>query len=75
MTDYPEHRLGFFHFLKAANEHCFVGLFNVSPEYQKLIVDSIVWAFKVSLFLFPFKYPLKVSHYYSIQSEMYSRLV
>eukprot|EP01042_Synura_sphagnicola_P002216 gene2216-2648_t len=46
MMDFPEHRVGFFKFLRAANEHCFFGLFNISPLHQKLVVDSVVWAFK-----------------------------
>lgn len=44
MLDYPEHRVCFFRFLREANQHCFPGLF--VPVHQKLIVDSIVWAFK-----------------------------
>lgn len=46
MMDYPEHRMGFFKFLREANEHCFFGLFSIPPQQQKLVVDSIVWAFK-----------------------------
>ena len=46
MMDYPEHRIGFFKFLRQANEHCFFGLFSIPPEQQKLVVDSVVWAFK-----------------------------
>lgn len=46
MTDFPEHRLGFFSFLREANEHCFIGLFSITPAQQKLVVDSIIWAFK-----------------------------
>ena len=46
MLDYPEHRINFFQFLREANEHCFYGLFNIPAEQQKLLVDSIVWAFK-----------------------------
>jgi len=46
MTDNPEHRLGFFKFLREANEHTFFGLFSVAPASQKMVVDSIVWAFK-----------------------------
>lgn len=46
MLDHPEHRIGFFKFLREANEHCFVSLFSIPPESQKMIVDSIVWAFK-----------------------------
>jgi exportin-1 len=46
MTDNPEHRLGFFKFLREANEHCFFGLFSIAPHHRKMVVDSIVWAFK-----------------------------
>jgi len=44
--DYPEHRIRFFEFLKAINEHCFSALFNIPPEHQKLVVHAIVWAMK-----------------------------
>lgn len=44
--DFPDHRLNFFKFLRAANNHCFEALFSIPPEHQKLVVDSIVWAFK-----------------------------
>jgi exportin-1 len=46
MLDHPEHRIEFFQFLRAANNHCFYGLFNIPIAQQKLLVDSIVWAFK-----------------------------
>lgn len=46
MMDYPEHRLAFFSFLRQANTHCFFGLFSIPPQQQKLVVDSVVWAFK-----------------------------
>lgn len=46
MQDYPEHRIAFFKFLHEANQHCFYGLFNIPPSHQKLVIDSIVWAFK-----------------------------
>lgn len=46
MLDYPDLRINFFRFLREANQHCFYGLFNVPPHLQKLIVDSIVWAFR-----------------------------
>jgi exportin-1 len=46
MMDYPDHRVAFFRFLREANEHCFYGLFNIATAQQKLVVDSIVWAFK-----------------------------
>jgi exportin-1 len=44
--DFPEHRIRFFEFLKAVNQHCFPALFNIPPEHQKLVVDSVVWAMK-----------------------------
>mmetsp|Transcript_9304 Transcript_9304/g.29578 ORF Transcript_9304/g.29578 Transcript_9304/m.29578 type:complete len:1130 (-) Transcript_9304:499-3888(-) len=44
--DFPEHRLAFFKLLKAVNTHCFAALFAIPPEHHKLIVDSVVWAFK-----------------------------
>ncbi|CAM9678033.1 unnamed protein product, partial [Phaeothamnion confervicola] len=44
--DYPEHRAKFFHLLKAVNTHCFAALFQIPAEHQKLVVDSVVWAFK-----------------------------
>lgn len=44
--DYPEHRIRFFQFLKAVNKFCFPSLFQIPPEHQKLVVDSVVWAMK-----------------------------
>lgn len=44
--DFPEHRIRFFEFLKAINSHTFPALFNIPPEHQKLVVDSVVWAMK-----------------------------
>lgn len=44
--DYPEHRIRFFEFLRAVNSHCFPALFNIPPEHQKLVMDSVVWAMK-----------------------------
>ena len=46
MLDHPEHRIAFFQFLRDANNNCFQGLFNMPLPQQKLLVDSIVWAFK-----------------------------
>lgn len=46
MLDYPEHRINFFKFLHDANTHCFYGLFSIPASHQKLVIDSIVWAFK-----------------------------
>jgi len=44
--DFPEHRICFFEFIRAVNSHCFQALFNIPPEHQKLVVDSVVWAMK-----------------------------
>ena len=44
--DYPEHRIRFYEFLRAVNSYCFPALFNIPPEHQKLVVDSVVWAMK-----------------------------
>mmetsp|Transcript_36522 Transcript_36522/g.81303 ORF Transcript_36522/g.81303 Transcript_36522/m.81303 type:complete len:1073 (+) Transcript_36522:318-3536(+) len=44
--DYPEHRLQFFALLHAIVNHCFKCLFLMSPAQLKLVVDSIVWAFR-----------------------------
>lgn len=44
--DYPEHRKSFFKLLEAINRHCFVALFQIPPAHTKLVVDSVVWAFK-----------------------------
>jgi exportin-1 len=44
--DYPEHRLAFFQLLAAINRHCFPALFAIPPLHQKLVVDSVVWAFR-----------------------------
>jgi exportin-1 len=46
MMDYPDHRTAFFSFLRQANTHCFYGLFSIPAQQQKLVVDSVVWAFK-----------------------------
>lgn len=44
--DYPEHRLKFFALLHAITNHCFACLFAMSPPQLKLLIDSIVWAFR-----------------------------
>eukprot|EP00599_Poterioochromonas_sp_BG-1_P007690 CAMPEP_0173141940 /NCGR_PEP_ID=MMETSP1105-20130129/5798_1 /TAXON_ID=2985 /ORGANISM="Ochromonas sp., Strain BG-1" /LENGTH=1076 /DNA_ID=CAMNT_0014055249 /DNA_START=326 /DNA_END=3556 /DNA_ORIENTATION=+ len=46
MLDYPEHRIAFFTFLREANKNSFYGLFSIPAHHQKLVIDSIVWAFK-----------------------------
>lgn len=44
--DYPEHRLKFFSLLRAIATHCFPALILLSPEQLKLVMDSIIWAFR-----------------------------
>ena len=44
--DYPDHRLKFFSLLRAITNHCFRALFVLQPAQLKLVVDSIVWAFR-----------------------------
>ncbi|KAL2558892.1 Protein EXPORTIN 1A [Forsythia ovata] len=44
--DYPEHRLKFFSLLRAIATHCFPALINTSCEQLKLVIDSIIWAFR-----------------------------
>ncbi len=46
MQDYPEHRLHFFNLLRAITNACFPTLFAMSPGQLKLVIDSIVWAFR-----------------------------
>uniref|UniRef100_A0A6N2MYU8 Exportin-1 C-terminal domain-containing protein n=1 Tax=Salix viminalis TaxID=40686 RepID=A0A6N2MYU8_SALVM len=43
---YPEHRLKFFSLLRAIATHCFPALINLSSEQLKLVMDSIIWAFR-----------------------------
>ncbi|KAJ1985367.1 Karyopherin transporter [Dimargaris verticillata] len=45
-SEYPEHRVGFFNLLRAINQHCFSALLALPPMQFKLVLDSIVWAFK-----------------------------
>lgn len=44
--DYPEHRANFFHLLRAVNAHCFPAFFVMPEQSFKLVLDSVVWAFK-----------------------------
>jgi exportin-1 len=44
--DYPEHRIRFFEFIRAVNQHCFQSLFSIPAEHQRLVVHAIVWAMK-----------------------------
>ncbi|GFQ86528.1 exportin-1 [Trichonephila clavata] len=44
--EFPEHRTNFFHLLNKAVEFCFPALMNIAPAQFKLVLDSIIWAFK-----------------------------
>ncbi|KAF5749342.1 protein EXPORTIN 1A [Tripterygium wilfordii] len=44
--DYPEHRLKFFSLLRAIATHCFAALILLSSQQLKLVMDSIIWAFR-----------------------------
>ncbi len=46
MEDYPEHRLKFFGLLRAVTKHCPRTLFSMSEGQLKLIIDSVIWAFR-----------------------------
>lgn len=45
-AEYPEHRTAFFRLLASINSHAFPSLLKLPPVQFRLIVDSIVWAFK-----------------------------
>ncbi|CAH2055233.1 unnamed protein product [Thlaspi arvense] len=44
--DYPEHRLKFFSLLRAIATFCFPALIQLSSEQLKLVMDSVIWAFR-----------------------------
>jgi exportin-1 len=44
--EYPEHRTNFFLLLQAINKGCFTAFTEIPPPMFKLILDSIVWAYK-----------------------------
>jgi len=43
---FPEHRTNFFLLLQAVNTHCFLALIKLAPEQFKLVLDTVIWAFK-----------------------------
>jgi exportin-1 len=45
-AEYPEHRKNFFMLLQAVNQHCFTSLIQIQGPQFKLVLDSIIWAFK-----------------------------
>ncbi|KAG7260826.1 hypothetical protein CRUP_011793 [Coryphaenoides rupestris] len=44
--EFPEHRTHFFYLLQAVNSHCFSAFLAIPPAQFKLVLDSIIWAFK-----------------------------
>lgn len=44
--EFPEHRTHFFYLLQAATSQCFSAFLSIAPAQFKLILDSIIWAFK-----------------------------
>lgn len=44
--EYPEHRTNFYILLQQVVTYCFSSLLNIVPAQFKLILDSIIWAFK-----------------------------
>ncbi|KAG0314997.1 Karyopherin transporter [Dissophora globulifera] len=45
-AEYPDHRVGFFKLLRAISHYCFEALLKLPAVQLKLIMDSVVWAFK-----------------------------
>ncbi|XP_076752042.1 exportin-1 emb [Xylocopa sonorina] len=44
--EFPEHRTNFFLLLQAVNVSCFAAFLIIPPAQFKLVLDSIIWAFK-----------------------------
>lgn len=44
--EFPEHRTNFFLMLQQVVTHCFPALLTIPPPQFKLVLDSIIWAFK-----------------------------
>jgi len=44
--EFPEHRTNFYLLLQAVNNHCFPALLTLPQTQFKLVLDSIIWAFK-----------------------------
>lgn len=48
-AEFPEHRAGFFKFLRAVDMFCFPALVTLPAAQFKLVVDSAIWAIKHSM--------------------------
>ena len=44
--DYPDIRINFFKLIESINKHCFEAFLHIPAEHFKLVIDSVVWAFK-----------------------------
>lgn len=44
--EFPEHRTNFFLLLQAVNLHCFTAFLSIPATQFKLVLDSVIWAFK-----------------------------
>jgi exportin-1 len=44
--EFPEHRTNFYLLLRSINNHCFPAFLSLPPAQFKLVLDSIIWAFK-----------------------------
>ena len=44
--EFPEYRTNFFLLLQAVNNHCFSALLGIPQPQFKLVLDSVIWAFK-----------------------------
>lgn len=48
-AEFPEHRVGFFKFLRAVDQFCFPAIVTLPGPQFKLVVDSAIWAIKHSM--------------------------
>jgi len=49
LEEFPEHRTNFFRLLQTLMQYCFPVFMSLPSEQFKLIVDSVIWAFKHSM--------------------------
>ncbi|KAF9584656.1 Karyopherin transporter, partial [Lunasporangiospora selenospora] len=45
-AEYPDHRVGFFKLVRSISQYCFPALLKLPPAQLRLVMDSVVWAFK-----------------------------
>lgn len=46
LAEFPEHRVGFFRFMRQVNLNCFPALLKLNPAQFKLTMDAFVWGLK-----------------------------